>query len=43
MDGDALVTLFGLVPGPDCLKDLVPKVGLRLKLYIVTKTALVNV
>ena len=33
MDGDSLVTLIGLVPGPDGLKDLVPKVGLRLKLY----------
>ena len=33
MDGDSLFTLIGLYPGPDCLKDLVPKVGLRLKLY----------
>jgi hypothetical protein len=33
MDGDALVTLIGLTPGPDSLKDLVTKVGQRLKLY----------
>ena len=30
MDGEALVTV---VPGPDCLKELVKKVGLWLKLY----------
>lgn len=28
MDGDALVTLVGLTPGPDSLKELVSKVGL---------------
>ena len=33
MDGDALSTLIGITPGPDCLKDLVPKVGVRLKVY----------
>lgn len=33
MDGEALLTLIGLTPGPDCLKDLVKKVGLRLKVY----------
>ena len=33
MDGEALVTLIGVTPGPDCLKELVVKVGQRLKLY----------
>ena len=33
MDGEALVTLIGIIPGPDCLKDLIKKVGLRLKVY----------
>ena len=33
MDGEALLTLIGLTPGLDCLKDLVKKVGLRLKVY----------
>ena len=33
MDGEALTTLIGLTPGPDCLKNLVKKVGWRLKVY----------
>ena len=33
MDGEALVTLTKLTPGPDCLKDIVKKVGWRLKVY----------
>lgn len=33
MDGESLVTLIGSKPGPDSLKDLVQKVGLRMKLY----------
>lgn len=33
MDGEALVTLIGVTPGPDCLKDLISKVGIRLKVY----------
>lgn len=33
MDGEALSTLIGIIPGPDCLKDLIPKVGVRLKVY----------
>ena len=33
MDGDSLLTLIGVTPGPDCLKDLVPKIGTRLKVY----------
>ena len=37
MDGEALVTLIGVAPGPDCLKELVSKVGLRLKVYKAVK------
>ena len=33
MDGESLVTLIGIMPGPDCLKDLIPKIGGRLKVY----------
>lgn len=33
MDGEALVTLIGVTPVPDCFKELVVKVGQRLKLY----------
>ena len=28
-----MATLIGLAPGPDCLKDLIKKVGWRLKVY----------
>jgi len=31
MDGEALETLFGASIGPDCLKELIPKLGVRLK------------
>ena len=33
MDGDALMTLVGTSAGPDCLKELIPKVGARVKVY----------
>ena len=33
MDGDAISVGFASSPGPDWLKDIVPKVGLRLKVY----------
>ena len=38
MDGESLVTLMGSKPGPDSLKDLVEKVGLRMKLYKAIRT-----
>ena len=38
MDGEALVTLIGFVPGPDCLKELITKVGLRIKVYKLIKS-----
>ena len=33
MDGESLVTLIGCKPGPDSLRDVVQKVGPRMKLY----------
>ena len=33
MDGESLMTLISVTPGPDCLKDLIPKIGIRLKVY----------
>ena len=37
VDGDALTTLLRTIPGPDCLKELVPKVGIRIKAYAMIK------
>ena len=33
MDGEAVEAAFAAIPGPDCFKDLIPKLGLRLKVY----------
>ena len=33
MDGEAVSAAFGSTPGPDCLKDVVSKVGSRLRVY----------
>ena len=34
MDGQSLVTLVDTgVQGPDCLRELIPKIGVRLKVY----------
>ena len=38
MDGDILITLTGVTPGPDSLKELIHKVGLRVKVYKLIKT-----
>lgn len=38
VDGDTLVTLIGVTPGPDSLKELIQKVGLRVKVYKLIKT-----
>lgn len=40
MDGDALSLAFAAQSGPDCLKDVVPKYGLRLKVYQAIKVEL---
>ena len=33
MDGEAIVAAFGAHPGPDCLKDVLPRFGQRIKVY----------
>lgn len=33
MDGQALIDAFEMCPGPDCLKDVIPKYGIRIKAY----------
>jgi hypothetical protein len=38
MDGVAVATAFTTAPGPDCLKEVVPKLGQRLKVYKAIKT-----
>lgn len=38
MDSESLETLLGTSQGPDCLKELVPKLCLRVKLYQRIKT-----
>ena len=42
MDGESLETLLGTTQGPDCLKELIPKVGIRLKVYQRIRTAMYN-
>lgn len=37
MDGDAIVAAFASTPGPDCLRDVLPKVGQRMKVYMTIK------
>ena len=36
MDGEATVAAFATCPGPDCLKEVVPKYGSRVKVYNAT-------
>ena len=33
MDGESLEALLSTNKGPDCLKDLIPKLGIRLRIY----------
>ena len=40
MDGEALLAAFGTHPGPDCLRDVLPKFGQRIKVYNCLKGAL---
>ena len=42
MDGEAVCQALGTVCGPDCLKDVIPKYGIRLKVYNAVKTAVHN-
>ena len=38
MDGEAITVALGSCSGPDCLKEVIPKVGTRLKVYSALKT-----
>lgn len=38
MDGEAISAAFASSPGPDCLRDVVPKLGHRLKVYAALKS-----
>ena len=40
MDGEAISVAFATQSGPDCLKDVIPKYGLRLKVYQALKQVL---
>jgi len=40
MDGEAICVALASTPGPDSLRDVIPKLGLRLKVYQVIKAAL---
>ena len=40
MDGEAICAALASTPGPDSLRDVVSKLGLRLKVYRVIKPAL---
>ena len=41
MDGTAIIQAFGSCPGPDCLKEVIPKpYGVRLRVYTAIKIRL---
>ena len=40
MDGEAVIGAFACESGPDCLKDVVPRFGQRIKVYNAIKKAL---
>ena len=40
MDGEAITAAFASTPGPDCLRDVIPKLGHRVKVYQAIKLAL---
>ena len=40
MDGEAVFDVIGCQVGSDCLKDVLPKYGQRIKVYKAIKTAL---
>ena len=41
MDGTAIIQAYGSSPGPDCLKEVIPKpYDVRLKVYTAIKTCL---
>lgn len=40
MDGEAIFTALATCPGPDSLREVIPKLGDRLKVYGVIRSAL---
>lgn len=40
MDGEALISAVNALSGPDCLKDVIPKFGQRIKVYKAVKSAM---
>lgn len=40
MDGEATLAAFATCPGPDCLKDVIPKYGTRVKVCNTLKAAI---
>ena len=40
MDGEAIYQAFGTLSGPDCLKDVLPRFGERLKVYNAIKSVI---
>lgn len=40
MDGEAIFDAIGCQVGPDCLKDVLPKYGHRIKVYRAIKSAM---
>ena len=40
MDGEAIVAALATCSGPDCLKDVIPKLGSRLKVYNALKVVI---
>ena len=40
MNGEATVAAFATCPGPDCLKDVGPKYGYRVKVYNALRAAI---
>ena len=40
MDGEAMSLAYTTISGPDCLKDIISKYGIRLKVYQAIKDAL---
>ena len=40
MDGEAIIGSYGTQAGPDCLRDVLPKYGQRIKVYKAIKDTL---
>ena len=40
VDGEAIASAFSTQSGPDCLKDIIPKFGQRIKVYKAIKSAM---